>query len=77
MDDSEYYWKTDMNGVRFGGIEAAAYGFTDAKITVDTARECLYIPEANYEFVFAKMLDYSTGFYLTSDGTAVVDCGDI
>ena len=52
MDDSEYYWKTDMNGIRFGGIEAAAYGFTDAKITVDTARECLYIPEANYEFVF-------------------------
>lgn len=38
MDDNEFYWKTSMNGIRFGGLDSAAFGMESASIIVDTAK---------------------------------------
>ena len=65
-----------MNGIRWNGVSGSGYGFADQKITIDTAREYIYVPEAYYSMVFERLVDFSTGFYLNSNGDAIVDCGD-
>lgn len=76
FDTTGFYWKTTLDGIRFGGTVSGAYGLTDATISVDTGVQCLYVPEDTYEFVHETLLNYSTGYYMTTDGETVVDCGD-
>jgi len=77
MDSGEYYWKASMNGIRWNGINNSGYGFSDQKITIDTAREYIYVPETYYAMVFERLADFSTGFYINAEGDAIVDCSDL
>lgn len=76
FDSNDYYWKTTLNGIRFGGKLSGSYALNNAKVSIDTGLQCLYVPSDTYEFVYNSLLDYSTGYYVTADGETVVDCGD-
>lgn len=76
FDKDSFYWTTTLKGIRFGGATSGSYGLKDATVQIDSGRQCLYVPEAEYEFVHATLLNYSNGYYLTEDGETVVDCGD-
>ena len=65
-----------MNGVWFGTNENSRFGLNDQEVTIETGSQCTYIPSDYYEMVFERVLEYSTGYYFTSDGETVVDCGD-
>jgi len=44
FNDNEFYWTAPLNGLRFGGTVSGAYALTDAEISIDTGRQCLYVP---------------------------------
>lgn len=45
-------------------------------MVIETAMNCLYVPSANYAFVKQTVLDYSTGYYTSTDGDLMVNCSD-
>lgn len=78
FSNSQQEWLTTIKGINFGIRESGKYGLDDnTYITVETARQCLYVPSADYEEVHRETLYQSTGFYYSSDGDTMVDCGDI
>ena len=38
FNDNEYYWKTSLDGIMFGGTENGKWGYSGRSITLDTAR---------------------------------------
>ena len=76
FNSNEYYWTAPLDGIRFGGTVSGSYALNGAEVSIDTGRQCLYVPSENYEFIYNNLLDYSTGYYNTADGETVVDCGD-
>ena len=76
FNDNEFYWMAPLDGIRFGGLVSGTYGLNNAEVSIDTGRQCLYVPEEHFEFVYNRMMDYSTGYYISADGETVVDCGD-
>jgi len=38
FNDNEFYWKTSLDGIMFGGTERGKWGYSGRSITLDTAR---------------------------------------
>lgn len=53
FDNDYFYWRTSLNGIWFGGELNSKYGLQNEKITVETGRQCLYIPDSQYDFILA------------------------
>ena len=44
FNSNEFYWTAPLDGLRFGGMISGAYALTDAEVSIDTGRQCLYVP---------------------------------
>ncbi len=76
MDETDFYWKTDLKGVGIGSYDDSKYGLAESKITVETAQQCLYVPETYYPFMYEQLTYSGTGSFTTADGETIVDCSN-
>ena len=44
FSSDEFDWTAPLDGLRLGGTVSGAYALTDAEISIDTGRQCLYVP---------------------------------
>ena len=44
FNSNEFYWSAPLDGIRFGGSVSGSYALPDAEISIDTGRQCLYVP---------------------------------
>ena len=51
MQTDSYGWKASLDGIQIGESENSAFGLKDASVTIDTGRQCIYVPEDTYEWV--------------------------
>lgn len=76
FDNNYFQWRAALNGIWFGGEKNNKYGLEGNKITIETGRQCLYVPDEHYDFILRQILYSSTG-YFTASGDVIVDCGDV
>ena len=65
-----------MGGVQFGDTNDKKFGLVDQSVIIETAKQCTYIPTEYYQMIFNEIMEYSSGYFITADGDAIVDCGD-